>query len=198
MRNRLGLVLVTLAMLGIASSASAQGYGPPGGGYGPPPEHRVLRSGFILGGAIGLGGTAFQDCSACDTLGTGNFEFFLGGMLTPSLALAFDGAFAGHPFEDGSVLWSNTYTAILRGWLSPIFWLEGGVGIGQLQATDQYGFNQESHGGLTGLVAGGVELVQSLNFTLDLQLRLSAASYDTGGDKFKTTNFAILLGFNWY
>jgi len=195
----LGLV-VALGVLGTALPAQAQGYRR-GGYYGgpPPPPRGVLRSGFVLGGSIGIGGIFFEDCDGCDGLGGLALQFDLGGMVSPTVAILFDGAINLHWFdEDNSVLSSHTYTGAVRGWVTPNLWLQGGLGLALLEAHDEFGFLEDRFTGFALVAAGGVELVQLYNFTLDLQLRVSASRFDDRGDKFGVTNLALLLGINWY
>jgi len=64
-------------------------------------------------------------------------------------------------------------TAVLRGWLSRIFFLEGGLGVGWMQLDDPYGTIADTKGGLAILGGAGLEIVQAANFALDIR-RLAA------------------------
>jgi hypothetical protein len=191
-------------LLGSSGRADAQGYGPqygPQPGYygapPPPPPPGVIRSGFIFGGSIGLGAINFTDCEGCDALGGLALQFHLGGMVGPNLALMFDGATVMHLLDDDSALYSNTGMAVLRGWLSRVFWLEGGLGFGQMQLGDAYGLIAETRGGFGLLVGAGIEVLQSTSFTIDIQLRVTAARYDYG-DGVGVANTSLNVGFNFY
>jgi hypothetical protein len=202
MRSSWLAVAALAAGLLLGGRAEAQGYGP--GTYRappPPPPTGVIRSGFIFGGGIGLGAISFTDCSDCEVLGGLGLQFHLGGMLAPNLALMFDGATVIHPLDDGdgstSALASNTGMAVLRGWISPIFWLEGGLGLGYMSLGDEYGTIAETRAGWGGLVGAGLEIVQTPQFTIDLQLRITASRYDYG-DGVGVANTVLHVGFNFY
>ena len=192
--------LTACAFLG--ARAEAQGYGP--GTYTsppPPPPTSVIRSGFIFGGSVGLGAISFTDCDDCEVLGGLGLQFHLGGMLAPNLALMFDGATVLHPLDDeegnGTTLASNTGMAVLRGWLARVFWLEAGLGVGYMTLGDAYGTIAETRAGFGLLAGAGFELVQSSSFTLDLQLRITAARYNYG-DGVGVANTVLQVGFNFY
>src|SRR4051794_25934996 len=97
-RSDFGLILglATIAILGSATVAHAQYQAPPPGYYAPPPRYAyppppsprygMYRSGLVFGVGLGFGGIAAQDCG--DICGpAGAFEFHIGGMLNPRLAL---------------------------------------------------------------------------------------------------------------
>ena len=199
------LAIATLSACALLGSraAEAQGYGPGTySGQPPPPPTGVIRSGFIFGGGIGLGAISFTDCDDCEVLGGLGLQFHLGGMIAPNLALMFDGATVVHPLDNGdgstSALMSNTGMAVFRGWISPIFWLEGGLGVGYMSLADEYGtIPPETRAGFGGLVGAGLELLQTPQFTLDLQLRITASRYNYG-DGVGVANTSLNVGFNFY
>ncbi len=203
MKNRLRVVLALVlasAVLALGGTAHAQGYGP---GYyqgpPPPPPPGVLRSGMILGASLGFGGIFPADCDDCDGLGSFALQGHIGGMIAPQLAVMFDAGALFHPFEDDSLLTSSTFLGVLRGWLGRVIWLEAGLGLGYLQATDESGyFIVEERTGLAALIGAGIEVLQTPSFALDLQVRLSGARYSSEGDAFGITNLAVMIGFNFY
>jgi hypothetical protein len=199
-RKRLAVALGIglLTVFGSLSAAQAQ-YGAPRPYYGPPPAARgVYRSGLVFGGSVGAGGIYAQDCDVyCGAAGM--IEGHIGGMLNPRLALVGDFWGSVHPWEDlygTGTTYHGIYTFGVQYWVAPIVWLKGGLGFGHMQLqgdNDIAPFGEES--GLAAMGAGGVEVVQSYNFTLDLQLRLGHGFYTGGGD---VNNVGFMVGINWY
>jgi hypothetical protein len=205
-RLGLGLGIATLVVLGATSVAHAQYYQapPPPGYYAPPPRYAYpppprsyYRSGFTIGAAIGGGGISASNCSACG--GGPAFELHLGGMVTPEFALLADFSTVLHSYDDGfggSNTLSNSLFAIAgQYWVAPIVWLKGGVGDAHIALSDYAGNSYGSDENALGiLAAGGVEVLHGPWFALDLQFRLMHGFYSGGG----ATNYAFLVGFNWY
>jgi hypothetical protein len=198
---RLRTVLVGLILFSLAATAHAQYYGQP-----PPPRpgpyyaaqpQGIVREGLVFGGSIGAGAFGISDCHDCETLGALALQLEIGGMITPNLALVVDWTGHLHPFTDGGVLSSNLLDGSLRVFLGRIFWLQGGIGFGYLEATDEAGYSLGSAGGLGLLVAGGVEVLQTYNFALDIELRLSGERIYTD-PAVSISNVALLIGFHWY
>jgi hypothetical protein len=180
-----------LTAFGSLSAAHAQ-YG-----YGAPPRG-VYRQGLVIGASLGGGDMASQNCGPyCG--GSGMIEGHIGGMLNPRLALMADLFAAIHPWDDGvytGQTYNGIYTLALQYWVTDIIWLKGGMGFAHLQ----YGYDgtgaslgDESAFALMG--AGGVEILQSYNFAVDLQFRIGNGFYSQGPD---ITNYAFMIGVNWY
>jgi hypothetical protein len=205
---RIGVGIAALLVLGSASVAHAQYQSPPPGyyapppGYGyppppPPPPPREYRSGLTLGGAIGGGGISASNCSACG--GGFAFELHIGGMVAPQLAIMADISSVLHSYDDGlggsNTLSNSLFAVAAQYWIAPIVWLKGGIGDAHIALSDYagntYGTNEDALGVL---LAGGVEVFRTPIFALDLQLRFMHGSYSGGG----ATNYAFLVGFNWY
>ena len=186
-------LITTFASL---SAAEAQyGYPPP-----PPGPRGVYRSGLTFGGSLGLG---LIDGPNCFSVCGGGFmaEGHIGGMLNPRLALMGTGWVGARYFDDASFGTGSTYntfwTINLQYWLTDIIWINGGVGFSHLQIyLDQdlsgFAYDDETGGAVTG--AAGIEVVQSYNWALDLQVRAGHAFYN-GGD---LNNLAFMVGVNWY
>jgi hypothetical protein len=207
----LGLGVVLLTVLGSVSVAEAQGYPPP---YypppppPPPPPHGVYRAGLIWGFSLGLGSvqTSLGGCGdACGAAGVG--EAHIGGMISPRAALMFEIWGADHPWTGG---YGNTsqetinsfFTGAAQYWITDILWIKGGVGLAELRntVTDNYtGYAvSASTGGFGFFGAGGIEVLQTYNFALDLQLRIGDAFYNQNSVSFSYQNYALTVGFNWY
>jgi len=200
-----GLGVVLLTVLGSVSIAEAQGYPPP---YyppppPPPPPHGVYRSGLIFGVSAGLGAISASNCG--DECGVaGLFEAHLGGMISPRAALMFEVWGADHPWTDAAGDSRETINTFITGaaqyWLTDILWLKGGVGLAVIRSTvvDDLGNSAEnSFSGFALFGAAGIEVLQTYNFALDIQLRIGNGFYSQadGGD---AQNYAVMVGFNWY
>ncbi len=200
-----GLGVVLLTVLGSVSIAEAQGYPPP---YyppppPPPPPHGVYRSGVIFGVAGGVGAVGASNCGdECGVAGV--FEGHLGGMISPRSALMFEVWGADHPWTDADGNSRETintfFTGALQYWLTDILWIKGGAGLAVIRSTvddGNGGFTEGSSSGFALFGAAGVEVLQSYNFALDIQLRIGNGFYSQsdGGD---AQNYALMVGFNWY
>ncbi len=83
-----------------------------------------------------------------------------------------------------------------------MIWLKGGLGFGELTTSDDSGYTvDQSKLGFGILAAAGVELLQTWHFAMDLQLRVTVASFSdvtNDGNSAVVTNVGLMLGFNWY
>jgi len=122
-------------------------------------------------------------------------------MLNQRLALMFDGSGVAHQPEGTDLTIIHVVDTIaVQYWLSDQIWIKGGLGFGQLSIQDSAGNRAESELGFGGLVAAGIELLQGRNFTLDVQIRGAAATYEDEftGESITLSNGSILVGANWY
>jgi hypothetical protein len=209
--SRILMTAVATALLLAAGPASAQPGGPPpppppgyygGGYYGPPPE----RMGLTLGIGLGIGGmdsdSNLAACRGCDyDPAAGGFWFHLGGMINPHLAGLFELWFMGQQVDAGgnTTLFQSMVMGAVQYWLTPQFWLKGGLGFAglQVQYSDGYEYGEEDLGtGLAVMGAAGFEILHSTQFAIDLQLRLGSGSYDGIDEQVNVAMFGI--GFNWY
>jgi hypothetical protein len=188
------VVAVLLAATGSANAQSGPGYygGPP-----PPPPPGVYRSGLVFGGHLGVGAISFTDCDDCESLGGFAWGLQVGGMLAPSLALLADLSGVTHFGDDETALTSMTFAGVLRGWVSRIFYLDGGLGVGWMQLSDPYGVIADTQAGFGLLVGAGVEVLQTPSFALDIRLRFSVARFDYG-DGVGIGNTTLGVGLTWY
>ncbi|HET6150020.1 MAG TPA: hypothetical protein VFH68_20940 [Polyangia bacterium] len=198
-RRRLALALASAAIfaVGVGSSSTAHAqYGRPRyyaqPGYYPP----AYRSGLVAGVGIGFGGISADQCGG-DCGGGLSLEGHIGGMLNPNLALEFDAWAVFHRNNDfDTTTTSGIYTGALQVWLTPILWLKGGAGLGNTERSDFFG-SLGSASGFAIMGAAGVELVHSGFFALDLQGRIGH-SFFSNADGGAVTNYAFMVGFNWY
>jgi hypothetical protein len=210
-RNNLivGLAVVLLTVLGSVSVAEAQGYPPP---YypppppPPPPPRGVYRAGLVFGFAGGVGGIASSNCGdACGVAGVG--EAHLGGMISPRAALMFEIWGADHPWSSGGSSFEtiNTFfTGAAQYWVNDIIWIKGGLGLAELRedfSVPYASYYRSTASDTTGFAlfgAAGIEVLQSYNFALDIQLRIGNGFYSSNGSSFSAQNYALMVGFNWY
>jgi len=213
--------LAALALLAAPSLAGAQpgappppppsGYGPPPSGYGygggyyaPAPD--PTRRGLTLGVGLGVGGmdsdSNLTECFDCDFDPIAlAFDLHLGAMLTPNLALVGEVFWHGQTLDEDGFNWLNQTMLMgaLQFWLTPQFWIKGGLGVAHLSThfDDGYAFGDDTvDTGAAVMGAAGFEILHSPWFAVDLQLRLASGSYE-GVDE--QVNVGTLgLGFNWY
>jgi hypothetical protein len=186
-----------VALLLVPATAFAQ-YAPPppAPGYYQPsaPPPGIHRSGFIIGFSLGGGAMNCGACSSDSALSGVALDIHLGGMLTPTLALMFDGWGVAHPIDGGTIVHVMD-TVALQAWLSNEFWLKGGLGAGQLSVSDSNGNTvARSETGFGAFGSAGLELFQGQHFAFDVQLRLGSVKYDSGSVHMG----ALVAGFNWY
>jgi len=169
------------------------------------------RRGLAIGFGFGLGNMSFDsgpiDCLDCETdpVAVG-FDFHIGGMLNHRMALLFEIWATGKQVEyDTSTVFTQAmFMGALQYWLTPQFWLKGGLGMSTLsysiegESVDvecgQADGEPCSGGAIMGAV--GYDVLSSRNFTLDLQLRFGAGSYSGISDQVNAVTFGADV--NWY
>jgi hypothetical protein len=192
-------IAAAMILLGMTSTASAQYgrhryYSSPG--YYPAPPG-AYRSTLVVGVGVGVGALTADDCG--DLCGSGlSLEGHIGGMIAPSTALLFDAWTVIHPIAGSDGDTTNTiYAAALQYWLAPILWVKGGIGIGNTRISSNSVGTITDATQLALMGGAGVEVVQIGGFALDLQGLIGHTFYSQS-DGGPITNFAFLVGFNWY
>lgn len=193
--------------------APVQPYGPPraAGGF------HDRQSRLALGFSLGLGKMKLDDasvpCQGCD----GDplsfaADVHIGWMMSPRLGLLFEAQGVGQTIADtGTVtdtLVQSTAMVAAQYWISPQLWIKGGVGAASMSVTRDDGFTTTESDSLEGgaiMGAIGYEVMSSRNFAIDVQARLTGATYkdattavdgSTTDAKLGTTSLTV--GFNWY
>ncbi len=211
------LIVAGLGALVLAPAvAAAQPSGPPpgrGGYYTQPP---TVPGGFhdrtgrmALGFSLGLGGMKANDsaisCSGCDYDPlAGEFDFHIGGMLSPRFALLFEIQGNAQTIAENAYYADTLVSAaaMIAGqyWVHPQVWVKGGIGAASLAVSRDDGYdeplNSESEEGMAVMGAVGFEVFSAKNFAIDLQGRVISASYDGIGENI--TSGTVGVGFNWY
>jgi hypothetical protein len=181
-----------LTVFGSMSAAHAQYRGQrPYYGAPPPVARGVYRSGLILGFGVGGGSIIADQCGNCG--GGGAWEAHIGGMVNPRLAVMGELWGLARPTDAGT-LYHVIYGAALQFWVADILWLKGGIGGGSISFEDRIELTTTGESALALSGAIGVEVVQTYNFALDIQLRVAHSFVSLGGAE----NIALLVGFNFY
>lgn len=210
---RSGLAIACAATLVLASAnANAQpfseppapGYAaPPPGGYVPPPPPPlgVNRDGWFLGGSVGLGNMTTTTADTADDQDLGIFAVngHFGAMVTPKMALTVEVGADIHEYDQRDYYRTSLVLGYIgiaaKYWATPKLWLKGGLTKAKSTLTSDGEIWQEAEGaGFIGAV--GYEIVQRHTWTVDLQFRITAASYDD--DATDSSSTALQVGFNWY
>jgi hypothetical protein len=202
--------LLVLAVLLAPAVAGAQGYYGRGGGYGAPLpggfHNRMGRPiwGFSVGfGGMHDGGSGITMCDqSCDYSPAAlEVDGHLGGMLSPRFGLMAE--VQGNlqtvhsDFLNGDTVLTQSALMIAgQFWVTPQFWVKGGIGFADLYAQDDYGPTQDFGGGGAIMGAAGFELLSARFFAVDLQARIIEGSYHGLDDQI--TSGTIGLGLNWY
>ena len=151
--------LLILFVVFVPALASAQGYYGPGPGSPYPSgfHHRMgrLAWGFSVGlGGMNDNGSTVTSCDNCNyNPATIEFDGHIGGMLSPRFALLFEVQANAQTIhsdaENGDTILTQS-VAMVAGqyWLTPIFWIKGGIGLANLQASDGGYFQEDLGNGL--------------------------------------------------
>lgn len=165
---------------------------------------------LMLGFSVGLGGMKVGDdevqCSNCDyDPVAAEFDFHIGGMLSPRLGLMFEVQGNAKTIEESAFgatsLVQITGMVAAQYWLTPQFWVKGGIGGASLGVSYSDDFNsnnddseQLAEGGAV-MGAVGYELLSARNFSIDAQARFIQGQYKDGQD---VSSGSIGVGFNWF
>jgi hypothetical protein len=186
--NRIAWILLVLCLCW-SSAASAQRYG-----GGPPRPRMLYRDGLVFGVAVGAGRAGWS-CDQCPSYGGLAGELHIGGMITPQLALEGDFSTVIRSVGYDQFVSVDMAHFAAQLWPARIFWLKGGIGLGWLSFSDNYyGYTESSNAGGSLLFGAGVEVLQTYNFALDIQLRVTATRFDNA----TINTLGLMIGANWY
>jgi hypothetical protein len=211
------LLLAGAAVLSLASVASAQpgyGGGGGGGGYYNNPQNTTLPGGFhnrtgrlIFGFSLMLGhmsdneGKIGGDSTTNYSTLSAGVSGHIGGFIGPRLALMAEvqgnAVTLSTDGYDDITLVQSALMGCAQYWVTPQLWVKGGIGFANLSLDDTY-YNESQNidSGMALMGAVGFELLSSQRFSVDLQGRLLAGSYD-GIDQ-QITSGNIGVGINWF
>jgi hypothetical protein len=206
-------VLLAAAVLAPLSIASTEAHAQPGGYY-TNPQTTQHPGGFhnrsnrlIFGFSLMLGhlsdseGSIAGDSSTNYSTISGGVSAHIGGFVGPRLALMAEVqgnavTLSTDGFDDVTLVQSALMGAA-QYWITPQLWIKGGVGFASVDVDDSY--NEESthiDSGLALMGAVGFELLSAQRFSVDLQGRLLAGSYDVIDQQL--TSASIGVGINWF
>jgi hypothetical protein len=150
-------------------------------------------------GHIGCSDSNGNDCNSDDNeIDAGGISFRAGVMISPYLALAAD-LWAMGRTEDDVTVSQGIAAATLRGWATPRFWLQGGVGVARSAAEVDLGADVEVMSEtdyVPAAVAGiGYELISTDLLALDLELKAGTGLYE---DDIQVYNLSLGAGVSFY
>jgi hypothetical protein len=174
----------------------------------PPQPAEQTRQGWNLGLSLGVGSMTSSagdfECLDCDTEPPAiAFDLHVGTMIMPRMALqaeAWVQSRALDAYGDSSI-GQSMFLLALQYWLTPRFWIKGGLGFASLTVSYNNGFEDVTdnvNDGSAVMGALGYELVSSSSFALDLQLKTGAGIYDDGADGEDISSGVLAVGVNWY
>jgi len=162
------------------------------------------HEGFMIAFSLGGGSVRNGACQTCDGFGAVGVDGSVGWFLNQRVALMYD-AFAlatastidVNDIAVGETRLESTANAMgslaVQYWLTPAFWVKGGLGYARLLRATPFGTGEQGGGGVT--LGAGYELLRGRgNFVLDVRGLLSHADIvDVPLD-----SVAVLIGFSWY
>lgn len=162
------------------------------------PIHEVYREGFLIGFSLGAGDLSPDSCRDCG-LGIGG-DFHVGAMASREVGVMLELAIVGR-----GDLTHGLLGVAAQWWPDPAgrFWVKGGVGIGSFDRGNGTLFGDPGFDSFddsndyvypTVFGGGGVEVVRSGRFTIDIQLR-GAATRQRGD---WGNSVSVNVGLNWY
>jgi hypothetical protein len=166
-----------------------------------------VRSSFLLGGGLGLGGMSFSvdgDEQASYNDATG-IQLAFGGMVSPEFALGIDltalsarddmGPNELKVFERAIGVWA-------RYWVIPRLWVGGGIASVRAGASEaDSGDDLPTYDGAQIHGAVGFEVLHQVHWSIDVSLRLAAAGYGdeaAAGGSLASPSAALLVSFAWF
>lgn len=164
-----------------------------------------VRSSFMLGGGLGLGGMAFavdgnKEASYNDATG---LQLAFGGMVSPRFALGLDltALFARDDMgPDELKVFERAIGVWGRYWVIPRLWLEGGLASVRAGASSDVE-DLPAYDGAQIHGAVGFEVFHQVHWCIDVSLRLAAAGYGDEGDvggSLSSQSAALLVSFAWF
>ena len=205
-------LVVFLGLLAPAVASADGYYGRGGGGGTGEPggfHHRANR--LTYGGAIGLGlmndsGDRIS-CVNCDYKPLAlELDGHIGGMLNSRLAILFEAQVNGQQLSrdngngNGSTqLVQSAAMIAMQYWLTPQFWIKGGLGLSHITVDHSYydgTIEEPGADGVAVMAAAGFEIFSARRMAIDLQGRVISGNYDGISDHI--TAATVGIGINWF
>lgn len=123
-------------------------------------------------------------------------------MVTPRLAIQGELWGQVRPIDADSGAYVNQSMVLLalQYWLTPRFWVKGGIGYAGLSVNYNDGYEDRSDNigeGVGVMGAVGYELVSMRTFAFDLQLKSGMGSYEENNSE-EVIATTLAVGINWY
>ena len=203
---RLLAAALLVALIAAPAFALAQSGPPPRGpSYGSLQDDDgfFLRRGLAGGLGFGLGALSTDsgifDCPDCVVHPVAvSISGHLGWMLDhrTSLGGAYWGQVQRLDFHGDAYGWQHMLMGAVQHWLTPQFWIKGGLGLASLQVSYWDGFAEELNVGTAVMAAAGYEVIFTPDFAFDIQVRLGSGMYRYVSDRASTA--VIGVGVSWY
>ncbi|HLK92731.1 MAG TPA: hypothetical protein VKZ18_22755 [Polyangia bacterium] len=161
----------------------------------PPPPRDPLYRPFTLGGGIGFGGLNFVDQYSLQQVRQGGFSytFRLGFGLRPGLLLLWDVEGAAANYNSSTVSQTANLVA-LQIFCGQRFFLKGGFGV-----ADAVEDNLPTQWGAAAMGGIGYELVQSWNWSFDIEATITGAHLNNSGSDQTWSNWSLVnFALNFY
>lgn len=192
-------ILAAAAMLLAAPVFATPAWADDAGGFAPPPPAKVSPyrqgRGWFLSGDVGLAMVSYgQNGESAGEVGAYVVARF-GGMLTPRLALSAEFWSDGHgyrDFEAGSAT-QNTLALAATFWLTPRFWLSGGLGSSTAKGFWNGSVEWEEEG-ISLMIGVAYELLHRPRWSIDLTSRVVTTWYEP----FHRTATIFGVGASWH
>jgi hypothetical protein len=173
-----------------------------GGGSGLHARGGRLMYGFSLGfGGMSVGDKAVE-CSNCTYNPVAvHVSAHIGGMVNDQLGLMLDVQGNAQTVEErgnGDTILNQTVAMFAaQYWVSPRLWIKGGIGVASLSLQDSASNAQQKvDEGAAVMGAVGYELLSNRGFSVDLQGRFIAGSYE--GVDIRTSAGTVGVGINFF
>jgi len=136
-----------------------------------------------------------KSCESCDGIGSVAAAFRIGWMVTPNLAVLYDGSGFAGPVGELSSTSSMVLSGAAQYWVAPRAWLKAGIGVARLEVTEGvFGQQERSDRGLGVVAAGGYQVATFGRFVLELEARTTIGFYQERA----VAGAGALLGLAWY
>jgi hypothetical protein len=133
---------------------------------------------------------------------SGGISAHIGGFVAPRLALMAEVqgnavTLSSDAYEGNLTLIQSGLMGVAQYWITPQLWIKGGIGFASLDIDDD-AYYEETHidSGMALMGGVGFELLSAQRFSVDLQGRLMAGSYN-GIDQ-QITSASVGVGINWF
>ncbi len=185
--------LAPIALLALtAAPAAAQ----------PAGEADAPRAGGTFGISLGAGHISCEDADGNDCSGSGDLPAggvsLRGGVMLGARSSVSAELWAMRHSDDGGVITQGILAGVVRGWLVPRLWVQGGLGVARTSADFDLGLgtaHAETDVVPAAVVGVGVEVLSAPGFAIDIELKGGAGLYR---DDLRVFNASLGAGVSFY